>query len=143
MFQYKIAGEFRKRAQAAAPFPRGLVEFGASSVAAAHGLGRGPFAAFAAIVLGGVLMAANLTVARKETPVVEAPAVATQAPVVAQAAAPPVQAAPAAPAEAAPPPTKSTARVDMTPTGALPSDATPKLHHKPHVAKKKNVDAKR
>ncbi len=142
MLPFNLDRMFR-RPQNATPFPRGLVSFQATAAAAANHPKLGVFASVGAIALGGMMMIANIKHERVEAPVALAPVTpAIKAPEIAKAQPAPLAPAPnAASADAVPSSpaviAKSTARVDMTPTGAIATEPATKLRHKPHPKKNK------
>ena len=100
----------------------------------------------AVVMVGGVLMA---HASREDCCAVDPPAAtaATEAPKPAPvltipkpAAAAPIAAAPEAPAPS-PVAIKTTQRVDMSPTAAIPADPPAKPKHKPHKKKPKDLDS--
>ena len=136
MFHFQLGPEFRA---GAARFAQPLTQrFSQGFLAGARSVVIGGVAGWAAVVLAGAVLMANVS---HETPAPVAASAAAPTP-----APPPVaksEAPPAVAAEPAPPPapTKTTQRVDMTPTAAIPAEPLAKPRRKPHRKKPKDLDS--
>jgi hypothetical protein len=149
VFYHRLTQEFETRpADQTRPFPRAL-RAAARAASLLDNPRIGGFAALGAIVVGGLMMAANIERGDVQAPVAEAQNAAPVAPVapvarvaVAPAPSPSVVAvAPASPVALAPPQAdKTTIRVDTTTTGAIAQDGPAKPKHKTHPKKAKLVD---
>jgi hypothetical protein len=123
VFSFKLAQEFKQRAQAAIPFPRGAVMAAAPNLPGAHPR-LGAYVSLGAIALGGALMIANIAHERRTIAVAVAPpakikaapeikAVALEPPKIVAAKPDPIAVA------MTPAPEKMTARIDTMPVAAI------------------------
>jgi hypothetical protein len=156
VFNFRLAQEFKKRAASlVAPFPRGVVSTSAAVDPAFDNSRFGAYATAGAIVLGGVMLMANIAHNRSAIPVAALPATSTAnasetsdgAVAVKLLAAPQSEPTPIAVAPATPVPSpvasaeKSAVRIDTSTTGAIASAPVAHPKHKAHRKKTKAVDS--
>jgi hypothetical protein len=145
VFRINVSRAFGRRAEQALDIARRATSSGKAKFAVAPNPRLGAVAALGAIALGGAMLVANIAQERREVQLAGARAAASQkANETRMHALSPVQPTSSAPATTLPalsaPEAKLTARVDMTPTGAIAKEPPPTLRRKPHARKKKIVD---
>jgi len=156
VFNFRLSQQFKKRAAGMiAPFPRGVVPTSAAIDPSFDNSRFGAYAAVGAIVLGGVMLMANIAHNRSAVALAASPTAPTAnasdpsdgAVAVKSLAAPQPVAAPIAVAPATPVATpvaaaeKSAVRVDTSTTGAIASAPLAHPKHKPHRKKTKDIDS--
>jgi hypothetical protein len=156
VFNFRLAQEFKKRAASfVAPFPRGVVQTSAAMDPAFENSRFGAYATAGAVVLGGLMLMANIAHNRSAVPVASLPEASVAnvsdtsygSIAVKSLAAPQSDAIPIAVAPATPVPSpvaaaeKLAVRIDASTTGAIASAPVAHPKHKAHRKKTKDVDS--
>jgi hypothetical protein len=140
LFHFQLGSEFKadaqRRARAFSPMANRISQ---GILAGARNVIIGGVAGWGVVVVAGAVMMSNVShddCCKLDSPATSAAVATSSAPEPAAAKPAPEPVAPA-PAKPAPPPAapKSTQRIDMSPTAAIPPDPAPKPKHKPHKKK--------